>query len=66
MRKNSLKITGTSSILIFLIFISYTETKAFEIKKPIKALIKKHNKCQYNKPDSAVCYLNQALEIAKD
>lgn len=66
MRKNPLSTIGTISLLFFLIFISHSEIKAFEVEEPINALIKKHYKCQFSKPDSAVCYLNQALEIAGD
>ncbi len=65
MRKNPLNTIGTWSIVLVLIWTSYTETKAFVLEETIEALIKKHYKCQFDKPDSAVYYLHEALDIAK-
>ncbi len=66
MRKDLLKVTGTWSIVLFFILISYTKTSAFVLDETIAVLVKKHYQCQYNKPDSAVYYLNQALDLAKE
>ena len=66
MRKNQFKVIGTWSVFLFLILISYTETAAFTLEDSVEDLIKKHENCQFTKPDSAVYYLNHAIDIAEN
>ena len=65
MRKDLLRAIGTWTLLLFFILMSYTRMEAFVLEEALDALIKKHYKCQYHKPDSAVFYLHQAFDIAK-